>query len=456
MKRYLSIFVTALVLLAAFSSCNKPVPEPDPDPIVNPDPEPEPEPDPEPEPEPEPEPVGTVKPILVWVDADANFKRLATKEGVIEMLDKMVAAGVNTIVLDVKPCSGYSMYDSEILDKLEEYNGCRPERDYDYCQNFIDECHARDMKILISNTIMAWGYSSSQKGRIFDDPELGQYACMEWLPTGLKPMKEDSNISVCFVNPASDYVHDFVLSVIEEQVKKYDVDGFVMDYCRYNDFQTDFSELSRQKFEEWAGVTVENFPEDICTYSSTAKDASVVPGKYYKQWIEWRSTLIHDYVRDIRDVVKKYRPEASVQLWAASWWESRYTVGQNWASPSKNYTKSYAWSTADYYKTGFADLLDVFQLGAYLNKVTPVTDGGTIAYAMNQGSYLLNKDCQMYTTFSCSNAKFPMKEAVQYGLENSDGIMIFDLCYVVGNNFWNKLKSGVEAAKNSGGAYIKE
>ena len=77
---------------------------------------------------------------------------------------------------------------------------------------------------------------------------------------------------------------------------KYDVDGIFLDRCRYNDFASDFSTISKQKFEEYIGETVENFPDDIIQPESSYYPLPSPQPKYMKQWLEFRAKVIHDFI----------------------------------------------------------------------------------------------------------------------------------------------------------------
>lgn len=396
---------------------------------------------------------GHIKPILCWVDVHANYKRLGTEEKALALLDKVQEAGFNGIVLDVKPCDGQVLYDSKILPHLTSYEGVS--RTYDYLNFFIDEIHRRGMTICISNTIMTFGNGVSKTGAMATNPELQQYACVEWTTEGFKNQWTDGTTSTVFLNPAYPEVRKLILDMITEEMELFGdkIDGFVLDYCRFLDLYSDFSEYSRAAFEQSVGYTVENFPEDILFFSSNGEPCG---GKYYRDWIEWRAWIITNLIKDIRGVVKGHYPNLSFQLWAAAWWSSRYSVGQNWASPDVNFSKSYNWANPNYYLTGFANQLDVFQNGAYLSKMEPVYDGDSIPGALTTGRKLLNGNCKQYGTFSVANRKFPTKEAAYYCLANEDGVMVFDLCYMDNNNWWKAFKEGVDEAILDGTAYTED
>lgn len=77
-----------------------------------------------------------------------------------------------------------------------------------------------------------------------------------------------------------------------------------MDRCRYDDYglESDFSDISKQKFEEYIGETVANFPADIM-----APGTDEIPSDqpvYFKKWLEFRAKVIHDFIVKAREKVK--------------------------------------------------------------------------------------------------------------------------------------------------------
>lgn len=432
MGKTLKILLAFLLASALSVSCEEKLPPVDkPDVEVPADPQ---EPDNPGEPE---KPVEKVQPkkVSLWISTSVNFSRLKTKANIKHFMDLIEEAGFNEIIVEVKTMQGKALYFSDILEYQTEANGVTVNRDWDYLQYFIDQAHQRGMTILAASTVMP-DYR----------PEWEQYCCIEHLPEGLISIKKSKDGMFPFLNPVYPEVRELVMSVCEEIVRKYDVDGLVLDYCRYQNANSDFSEASKKAFEEYAGVKCTNFPYDIYYYPEGETDkGEYKPSTHYNKWIEWRSSVIQGYVKEIRDRIKAIKPDISLQYWAAAWWPLPATA-QNWAS--QKYTNfPYWWSTKDYYKTGFADYLDVFQNGAYYSKVTPMWESGTIAHALYQGDAIIKDACLHYSSFSVANSDFDTKEATKYSYLNSDGVMIFELCYMVKYDWWDEVKAGIQEAE---------
>ncbi len=386
------------------------------------------------------------KPMVMWIDASANFDRMKDKKSINATLDKAVKFGFNGIVIDVKPCEGTVLYDSEFLDP---YKLSIEERGFDYLEYMIKAAKQRNLRVEISTTIMTMGNVVSRKGPLFTDPEIAEAECIEYTPTGLHKISENPN-AFGAVNPCHPNTMKYIKKMIKEIFTnpKYEcVDAYVLDYCRYMNFNSDFSDYSREKFEEYIGESVPNWPEDIYTFNSDSFSSywdDFTPGKYYNLWIEWRAQVIHDVIAEIRTTLKEIRPDVDLEVWAASWGPLPAT-GQNWASPKYKAVNLNWWATENYYKTGYADLLDTFQLGAYLNKVNGM-DPETIEYALYKCNNMLMGDCNYWGTFSVASREFDSEAAAYLCLTKSPGCMVFDLVHISTCGHWNKLKAGIDRA----------
>ena len=386
------------------------------------------------------------KPKMLWFDAKANFKRFSSQDSIRYYLDLAKSTGFNEIVVDVRPTSGDVLYKSQILSPLTTFgDGYVYERDWDYLQFFIDEARKRNLKVTVSAVILPAGSIITKTGTAYHDDSWDDKICVAYTPDGLKHMKETNEHAV-FLNPVLHSVQEIVRDYITEIVSNYDFDGFALDYCRYYNADYDFSDSTRVTFEKFIGEKIENFPEDIFTFDS---EHNRIPGKYYKQWWEFRSTTITNLVSDIRQTVKAIKPDVELSYWAASWIHAIYRNGQNWGSkklydPSEMFPE---WASKTYKNTGFADQLDVFMLGAYLTDVYGLDNNESIEYAIDRAYKLIGDDCTIYGTIYAEN-KNSMEDAVYVCLTQSAGLMVFDIVQVIKYDLWSDIKRGIERAEN--------
>lgn len=390
--------------------------------------------------------VGNGKPKYLWMCIDANFERFSHKDSICFYLDKAKETGFNQVVVDVRGVDGRVLYDSDFLPKLTEVEGYRCERDWDYLQYFLEQAKKRGLKVTVSATVFPAGSQYHNVGLVYEDPSIADMTCVEYTPQGMMKIEDDRTKVAAFLNPVLPQAREHALRVVRELLSKYEFDGYCLDYCRFPDAQSDFSDASRAAFEEYIGEKVENFPQDIFTY---AEDGSRVPGKHYKKWWEFRAMVIRDFIAEVRKSVDELQPDVKLEYWAASWLHAIYQNGQNWASPDSRFYEEYLddWATPDYGRTAFADLLDVFITGTYLERVWGMDDLESVEY----GLYRSNRDvagaCAVYGSLYAQNHLDEFDDAVYLCLRDTEGLMVFDLVQVVRFNLWDEIKAGIDRAE---------
>ncbi len=405
---------------------------------------------PEPEPEEPEEPEATVVPELdkmLWIDSTSNAQRFSSKANIRYFLDLIKETGFNHVVLDLRTGTGQVLYESDYLDFVTDIDGSPVTIDFDYLAYFIEQTKERDMKITVSTPSFPMGSTSLKKGPAYDNPDLAGMTCVQYTPDGLIDIKDDDTKVGAFLNPLLPEVQDYTLMLLEELLTKYDFDGYTLDYCRFCDAESDFSAASQEAFETYLGVKIANFPEDIFTYDDSGNR---VAGTYYKEWWAFRAYIISDYVAKVRETIDRVKPEVELHYWAASWWHAIYVNGQNWGSPDYNIMTAYGgwnWASTEYGLAGYANQLDVFQLGAYLDVVNGAGDSSSIEYAIIRAKEILNDDCKMYGSFDIASDSFDVEEATYLCMMETDGIMIFELIYAIKYDYWDEMKAGIDRAE---------
>ena len=66
---------------------------------------------------------------------------------------------------------------------------------------------------------------------------------------------------------------------------------------------------------------------------------------------------------------------------------------------------------------------------------------------MYQGDAIIKDACQHYSSFSVADSSFDVKEAAKYSYLNADGVMVFELCYMVKYDWWDEVKAGIQEAE---------
>ncbi|MDE5567474.1 MAG: family 10 glycosylhydrolase [Muribaculaceae bacterium] len=394
--------------------------------------------------------IDTEPEVYVTIAADANFLRFSDKDSIVWYLDKAHEAGINHVVLDVKPNYGKVLYCSQYLPYLDYIEGITEQplaRDWDYLQFFIDECHRRGMRLSASFSIMPCGSGYWQRGMCYQDTIYDRWLAIEYRPDGTFSDMRDTRKAAVFLNPSNPEVQEYELGLIMELVNNYDIDGFSLDYCRYPDAQSDFSDLSRQQFEEYIGASVENWPGNIISYD---EEGNRVDGPLAPQWWAWRAKVISDFIGRAADSIHAAKPDIDVEYWAATWIHALNASGQNWASPRSQWVTAYAYGTPEYQATGFAPSIDVFAAGAYLERVSGADDNESIEFAYNRADTLLHGDCRLVGSLyavnhdTVSDNPNNMYHAASMALDKTGNFRVLDISHLEKMGQWSSIRRALD------------
>lgn len=259
---------------------------------------------------------------------------------------------------------------------------------------------------------------------------------------------QESSISTwgIFVNPLGP-AREYELKVVEEIVAGYEIDGIVFDRMRYPHLYADFSDISRDAFTAWLGVKEIVWPEDVFRID----DLPWIPpvrGRYYKEWLEWRAQVIHDFAEDAVTLVHETRPGVEAGVYVGSWYDSYYDVGVNWGSSS--YHAGYEWMTDNYNRTGYAELFDFISTGCYYPIATrddarrsAQPEGATVEAACELSRMAIGNASPfsggLYLQEYAGNPE-AFQKCVKTALDSADGVMLFDLVHIEQFDWWQILE----------------
>ena len=281
------------------------------------------QPDPDPVPDPDPQPVDPVvpeaAPRYVWIDAAANFPYFANDKAYIAKEVKQLSdCGFSDIIVDVRPTEATVLWNSAIAPKAtrlatwqgSHYGYVEREATWDYLQAFIDTGHAAGLRVHAALNTFVGGYGGyyglESEGPIFSGAIPASWATTQNTADGLRSSFYEGVQGTVFLNPAHDDVQAYLISLLKE-VAAYDVDGIVLDRCRYDDggLQSDFSDISKDKFTAYLG-------EEPSSWPMMPKGATSLPtglGEQQKSWLAFRCKVIHDFVEKAADAVHGVNPK---------------------------------------------------------------------------------------------------------------------------------------------------
>jgi len=256
-----------------------------------------------------------------------------------------------------------------------------------------------------------------------------------------------SETVAAFLNPNNPAVRDYELRIVDEIAANYEIDGIVFDRMRYPSLQGDFSELTRQKFEEHLGQPLNRFPSDIYSFDPTP-NRPIVWGPYFKQWLEFRAQTIRTWLEEANKIVRAKRPNAKIGVYVGSWYQSYYTVGVNWGSD--DFAPGYEWMTPTYNATGYAGLLDWICTGCYYPiatrdqaKTAGYDDSYSVQAAAELSAKAVGDKAFVYAGIYAQDYKGSpevFREALRAARDYTHGVMLFDLSQLDDYGWWNVLE----------------
>jgi uncharacterized lipoprotein YddW (UPF0748 family) len=200
---------------------------------------------------------------LVWIDAAANFGDYAnSKANIAADMARIKETGFTGVIVEVRPTTGGLLFNSDVekpLDKVDAwipgaYVWLERTENFDYLQEFINVGKEVGLDVYAAINTMVGGkecpYGLGSNGPLFDGSISRDWASVVNTQDGLVNCM-DMGSGTKFLNPANDEVVEYLLGILED-LAAYDVKGIILDRCRYddNDLKSDFSEVSRKKFEE--------------------------------------------------------------------------------------------------------------------------------------------------------------------------------------------------------------
>jgi len=242
------------------------------------------------------------------------------------------------------------------------------------------------------------------------------------------------------VNPNNPDVQKYELSIAQEVVRNYPIDGIIYDdRFRYEGMNADFSELTREMFEHHVGKKL-SWPNDVFKFTlSRAMIRGVKPGPYFDAWMGWRASILHEYLAKARRAVKEIRPTAQLGLYVGSWYGDYPALGDNYSSPLSQ--AGFWFMTPNYRKAGTASLLDFLISGCYYATPTiydamsrGIGIGNSIEAAGTLTNRIVRDECWTYAGIDLDDFRdnpTGLLNALQAACASTQGVMVFDLSHGV-------------------------
>lgn len=391
---------------------------------------------------------------VLWVDFLANGIHLAERDNREQLVRQAKESGITHLVVDAKIPYGHTTYPSRFALHVSGWSDGRFQiwEGRDFLNEMIIDAGSAGLKVLANIDVFAEGTRTTGDGIAFRKKEW-QVVYMNPEASGLSAYAEDFDNDTVFVNPIHPEVVEHELSIIKEIVAGYDIDGVVLDRCRYPNVYADFSDLSRAAFEQFLNQTVERWPHDVMVPGTGAGRDNFVQGKWFPKWTEWRALNIKRFVQQAKTAVKSIRPECLFSIYVGSWYPLYYQEGVNWAS--ETYRSDLPWASPDYHRSAYADELDFIMTGCYYPEVKveeAAANGRPAAWysvegAINMSLEAINNRVPVVASlylkdFEGNPEQF--RKAVKMCRERTHGVMLFDAVYLNHYRWWPEMPAILE------------
>ena len=395
---------------------------------------------------------------FVWIEITANKKLILDKTLFSDAMEKCAECGIDSVVLSVKDTSGFVLYSSKHAPHYSKFDADFEEKDY--LSDCLSVVHEKGMKMYAAIDVFAEGNKKRKhplmKGLTHKGWMCEVYGLNENNEPVVQPVADEKPIKTVgsiddfgeiFVNPANDEVAEYELSLIEEVMNSYDIDGIVLDRVRYVGLSSDFSALSINKWKKLSGIDGEVDLSDIYALKNKDGEIEVEYGKYFSSFNTFRAQMITNFIKKVRNAVDAANKKIDFIDYTGSWYPLYHLVAANWASPDHLETSYPATDPVEYAKTAYIRYVDRMMSGFYYEDVEieearkhnkpadwySVEGSADIAYAVTRrekpilGSLFLDQ---------YKENPEDIRRAVDMCFKKSDGCMLFDLCYLVHNDWW--------------------
>lgn len=227
----------------------------------------------------------------VWIRPDTT-----DVNKIKEIVNNIKQAGLKDIYLETF-YHGYTIYPSEIAKEFGFENQNPKFKDTDILKEWVKAAHQNDLKLHVWFETFYAGTGNS--GPILSrKPEWANIQRKNIRTKELKPSSIEPN--AFFMDPANPEVRYYVVNLVSEICKNYEVDGINLDYIRYPnslpenfpsylDSTWGYTETARKEFKLQMGIDpVKLTPDD----------------KLWADWVQYRQRKVNLMVREVYQEIK--------------------------------------------------------------------------------------------------------------------------------------------------------
>lgn len=139
----------------------------------------------------------SVQARILWIDGTANLTRVSSESSIQSLIRKAKEVGFNTVVFDVKPIVGYTLYPSKITSKITKWKAQKLDLNFDPLAAMSKVCNAEKMPLFVSMNTFAEGHRNAKNdanaAELFGKPGEG-YSHKEWQTVLYEPTLQVTNV----------------------------------------------------------------------------------------------------------------------------------------------------------------------------------------------------------------------------------------------------------------------
>ncbi|HEV8353204.1 MAG TPA: family 10 glycosylhydrolase [bacterium] len=389
--------------------------------------------------------------LALWMETSANLRALSTREGIAAVMERARAAGITTVMPEAKNAWGFVTYRSDFAPLIGSSPVPRSSPpaypaprtwyppDFDQLQVVIEEAHRRGLRVHAAVNVFGEGLVAFRVGTLFERP---QWAA-EHLAAGGGTVPSTRFGDIAFANPGLPEVQLYELAVIGEVVRRYDVDGLILDRIRYPHATADVSDASRGEFERWLGHPVALWPDDVVRVDGEG----IVRGPLFRQWIAWRAQILQRFVRAAERVVHRLKPHLAFSAYVGAWYPAYWREGLNWGAAET--AVNLDWMSAQWRDAGTSGMFDYLMAGLYyphIARLDALRAGAPMWMSIEGGALLVDEviagrtqpvGSLLLSMFEGEPERFRI--ALERTLRLTRGAMLFDLVFVDRYDWWSLL-----------------
>ncbi|WNZ26083.1 family 10 glycosylhydrolase [Leptolyngbya sp. NK1-12] len=255
----------------------------------------------------------------IWLDR-GTIVQAGSRQGLAQIFDRLAAAGINTVFFETVN-AGYPIYPSRVAPEQNPLT-----RHWDPLAAAVELADARGMEL----HAWVWTFAAGNQvhNAILNQPASYPGPILAARPNWANYDNRGSLIppgqTKPFLDPANPEVRAYLLSLFEEIVTRYDVDGLQLDYIRYP-FQDPragghtygYGMAARQQFQRLTGSDPVNLSPSH---------------PQWQQWTAFRTEQVNSFVADVSRLVHGLKPELILSTAVFALPERRRVneIQQNW------------------------------------------------------------------------------------------------------------------------------